>query len=102
MKSVEVTLSDGRKIMVHELGSTDLGLFMRSMPAMRLLGNLISGEGEQPTDEQLAMIGAILARMADLSTEEYAKLGLFDAMALLGALNILLPKNFTIPATPSS
>lgn len=103
VKAIEIELSDGQKILVHEPKAKDLTIFLKSLPALTALGKIFEAS-QQAADGVLGMspnlpdnvldgIFPLLAAMADISVEQFRELGSADALAIMQGLSLFAPKN---------
>lgn len=108
---VKVKISDGRTVELRRPGPAHIGAFMRSLVAMdRVIGvvkggveNVLGARGEVPDvdDWTVAQLSPLLAAMSGLPLEDVAALAAWDWLALLMALNDVLPANFLAEKTAS-
>lgn len=112
VKAIEVVLSDGRKVTVHEPKTKDMGTFLNAIPALTSLYGIMGGlfpdmtEGEKPKEEiaitqipkipegLIEGIFPLLSSTADMTVEEYQELSMWDGLAILMAMTGLIPKDF--------
>jgi len=108
-KAVEVTLSNGEIVMVHEPRMADLGTFLRALPALTAISKAsgaaqatedgILGVPADIPDSALEGIFPLFAVMTDITVADFKDLPLYDGMAVLAAFSAFVPKNLTA-ATP--
>ena len=104
LKTIEVVLTDGQKILVHGPRTADLGTFLRSMPALKKISGAfqtmeqaeqgIQGIPFDLQDSDLEGFFPLLAVMSDISVAEFKSLPLMpDGMEILKAFSLFTPKN---------
>ncbi|MCI0551267.1 MAG: hypothetical protein L0287_09950 [Anaerolineae bacterium] len=108
VKAIEVQLSDGQTVIVHEPKVKDMNVFLNALPALHALSESFANaqqatEGVQgmPTEiPQAALDGvfSLLAIMTDVTLNEFNELPLFDGLAIMKGLSVFTPKNPTFPA----
>lgn len=108
-KAIEVQLSDGQSVIVHEPKIRDMNVFLSALPALFTLSKAFenakqAGDGVMgmPTEiPQSALDGvfSLLAVMTDITLAEFNDLPLFDGMAIMKGMSFFTPKNPTPPAT---
>jgi hypothetical protein len=103
LKAIEVVLSDGQTVTVHEPRVQDVGKYFRAMPALIELSNAMSSTKDaikgvkglpvDISDETLELIWPLFAVMSDITVDDYKLLPLWDGMAILMAFGEFVPKN---------
>jgi hypothetical protein len=103
LRAVEITLSDGQIVMVHEPRMSEMGAFMRALPALTSLTQAFTAANEAAggiqgmqvdiADSVYEGIFPLIAMMADMDEAEFKDLPLFDGMALMRGLTVFAPKN---------
>jgi|WetSurMetagenome_2_1015567.scaffolds.fasta_scaffold369096_2 hypothetical protein len=102
-RAVEVTLSDGQKVMVFEPKTGDMGTFLRALPALTSISKAFIATAEAQDGVQGMIIDIpdstyeglfpLIAVMTDMTVEDFKDLPLFDGMALMNGLSVFAPKN---------
>jgi hypothetical protein len=101
-RAVEVILSDGQKVLVFEPKTSDMGTFLRALPALTSISKafLASTEAQDGVvgmvpdipDSVYEGLFPLIAVMTDISVEDFKELPLFDGMALMNGLSVFAPK----------
>lgn len=103
VKGIEVILSDGQTILVHEPKAKDLSVFLKAIPALSALSKMF--EAQQQAEEGVMGISPnipdnimdsllpLLAAMSDITIEQFKELGAVDALAIMQGLSLFAPKN---------
>lgn len=100
LKAIEVTLSDGKTIMVHEPKTKELGLFLHSLPSLMKIGSALNqakvaaGEYEEIPEGLVESIFPLMAALAGMTQAEYEELPMWDGISVLQALTELIPSDF--------
>jgi hypothetical protein len=110
LKGVEVQLSDGAIVLVHDLRPKDVKLLIQAMPAMSSLAEAVKGKDDAdgvqglPVDVSENLFEAtypLLSASTDIPEDELRNdYSLWEILAFLRAFNSLMPKN--LPAVTSS
>ncbi len=100
-RAVEVILSDGQKVMVFEPKTSDMGIFLRALPALTSISQAFRTTSEAQDGVQGLIIDIpdsvyeglfpLIAVMTDMSVEDFKELPLFDGMALMNGLSVFAP-----------
>lgn len=112
LRKVEVELSNGLKVAVHDPPAEELGTFLKALPALSAIAKIMEAS-QQASEGVLGLpdipnasiegIYPLLAIMSDITAEEFKRLPVWDGMAILMAFSALVPKNFmTAPAVLTS
>ena len=112
LRAVEVELSDGQTVLVHEPRMSEMGTFMRALPALTSLSQAFTAAGEAAgglqglqvdiADSVYEGIFPLIASMTDMDLEDFKNLPLFDGMALMRGLTVFAPKNPQAATTSTS
>jgi hypothetical protein len=110
-KAVEVVMSDGSVVVVHEPETKHMGIFLRALPHVYSVMSefvkakaQLQGEIGNPPDlreEDIDGMMPLLAVMSDMSVEDYANLPLWDGIAILMAISEVLPEKGNPPKARS-
>ncbi len=103
LKAIEVELSDGSTIMVHEPRMQDLNVYLQALPALVSLGKAMSAMQDgldgiigipiNIPDAVQEAIFPLFAVMSELSVEEFKALPVMDGLMVLQAFTAFMPKN---------
>lgn len=111
LKAVKVILSDGRELLVHEPKTVDIPAFLKATPAFDAVSKYadafksISSGVIVPVPDVAPqvwdLIFPLMSIMTDLPIDEIKDLSAFDGIAIIEALQAMMP-NFqkTSPSTP--
>lgn len=104
-KVVEVTLTDGTTLIVHE--PTNLAAFLSALPSLSTIARSFKAmeaaeEGivGMPNDVPASAVEGIyplLAEMAEITVEQFNELGVFDKMGVMQALTLFVPNALPTP-----
>lgn len=110
-RAIEVILSNGEKLLVHDPSVNDLPAFMNALPGLQALSKAaqvneaasngvlgLPGPSLAGTIEQIAPLFAI---MTEITVEDFKQLPVFDGLAIIRALDALMPKNLTEDQKPT-
>lgn len=107
MKAVEVVLSDGRAITVHEPRTDEMPLFLRALSSMKMLGDAMSSLRPDPSGVELPAqeipldaldkLYPLLASVSGLTEEEIRALPFYEGLTIFSVMSELMPANFTRP-----
>jgi hypothetical protein len=100
-RAVEVTLSDGQKVLVFEPKTSDMGTFLRALPALTSISQAFRAAAEAQDgvmgltvdipDSVYEGLFPLIAVMTDMSVDDFKELPLFDGMALMNGLAVFAP-----------
>lgn len=101
MKAVEVELTDGRTVTLHEITLAEFGLFLAALPALQKIGEAFAAAGGDLSQlhfdveaETLLPMWRLIAHCCDEQLEYLLGLSFMDGMVLFASMGELLPKNF--------
>ncbi len=105
-RAVEVTLSNGEVLIVHEPRMQDLGVFLRAMPSLIAVGRAMNAQNDAsvgiPTEIPEAIIEGIhplFAIMCDISVDDFKALPVWDGIGVLNALGQFVPNELPSAST---
>ena len=103
-KAIEIELSTGKILLVHEPLTKDFGLFLSCMPKLMAISKSLSGleslgaGNEVPVEDipegTIESIFPLMASLCNITEEEYKSLPLWDGITVLQALTELIPADF--------
>lgn len=113
LKAIEVELSDGTIVVIHEpKGREGLRVFLSSMPAMTVLQRVFSQMKDiesgvlnysamEIPDEVITSMHRLFGVMTDITAEEFEQMSVMNQMVLLQGFTLFAPKKVLAVETPS-
>lgn len=104
LKAIEVELSDGQKVIIHEpKGREGLRAFLSAMPAMMLLqrvfsqmkdiqGGVIDLTAFDVPEEVIVSIHKLFGVMTDITVDEFEGMSVGNQIAMLQGFTLFTPK----------